>query len=535
MKRTGGAPLPLLPSAGATAARYACPAMQAASRNTACPLGVSLLASLAALGLVACGGERQRPDVILIVVDTLRADRLSTYGYPRPTAPFLDSLAAEGTLFEDATAQSSWTLPSMVSLFTGRYLTEYRDFIGDTTPTLPESFARAGYRTVGASANILLTSQAGFHRGFDHYDSSPRPRSETQPTYTARDVDELLAHVEAPLRHALRRDEKGKRPPVFLYLQPFDPHDPYVNHERLHDVLQPVEILKVAPLDWQRERFAKGGLAAPENSQNWFGEWRYMDANRAYYDLEVRHTDDRLAGAFELWRELGLLDNTVLAFVSDHGEGLWDHVSLMRDAELAQSPPSQFFYQKHGGHLYEEAVRTPFLLWGAGVPANTRVAGAVENVDLFPTLLELCELPVPGPLHGKSLVPALRGRPPAREFVHSFVLHGTSVRELTTGLKLIQPSAYARGRVGNPVELYDLAVDPEERVNLAPSRPDDVARLAAEIARWHARFPTDTTLGRRPDAARARMLQDLGYTGGHVGEDSLEADDSAVMEPPPQR
>lgn len=515
--------------------------MQAASRSTPRPSAAVLLVGLSTLVLGASCSERQRPDVVLIVVDTLRADRLSTYGYARPTAPFLDSLAAEGTLFEDTTSQSSWTLPSMVSLFTGRYLTEYRDFIDESTPTLPESFARAGYRTVGASANILLTSQAGFIRGFEHYDASPRPRTAEDASFRARDIDELLSDVDAPLRTALRRDADGKRPPVFFYLQPFDPHDPYENHERLHEALPPIDILKVAPLDWQRERFAQQGPTGPKSSPNWFNEWRYMDANRAYYDLEVRHTDERLAQAVEHWRTLGLFDNTILAFVSDHGEGLWDHVSLMRDQELAQSPPPLFFYQKHGGHLYEEAVRTPFLLWGAGVPAGKRVAEPVENIDLFPTLLELCELPVPGRLDGKSLVPALRGRTMRRDFVHSFVLHGTSIRELSTGLKLVEPSAYARTRVGNAPELYDLSADPEERMNLAASRPDEVARLSAEIARWRERHPTPTTLGQRPDAARARMLQDLGYTGGHVGEDvdKDSADESAtpapVTEPPPQR
>jgi arylsulfatase A-like enzyme len=113
----------------------------------------------------------RRPDVFLIVVDTLRADHLGCYGYPRPSSPNLDRLAAEGAVFEDATSQASWTRLSMVSMLQGHYVTDYRDVFEEKAPTLAEVFHQAGYRTVGEVANILLSADAGFGRGFDHYDA----------------------------------------------------------------------------------------------------------------------------------------------------------------------------------------------------------------------------------------------------------------------------------------------------------------------------------------------------------------------------
>jgi len=474
-------------------------------------------------GLAACGGAPDRPDVVLIVVDTLRADRLSTYGYPRPTAPFLDRLATEGALFLDATAQSSWTLPSMVSMFTGRYLTDYRDFIGPEAPTLPESFARAGYRTVGAAANILLTKDAGFGRGFDHFDPRPRAQRKADGGYASRTIETLLRDVQPALGAAFERDADGKRPPVFFYLHPFDPHDPYDDYPALHGVLPPEEILAVAPLVWQRDRFGLQGKAAPPTDPDWFTEWRYLDANRAYYDLGIRFTDDALGRAFEEWRTAGWLDDAVVVFASDHGEGLWEHVDLKRAEELANAPPRDFFYQKHGAHLYQEAVHTPLVMWGKGVQPGARIADPVENVDIFPTLLELASLAVPGPLHGQSLVPAMSGRKAkhnaGRTAVHSFVLHGTALREMSTNLKLIEPTQLTRDRFGRGDELYDLDDDPFERVDIASQQPADVARLRTALGTWRAEFPTASTFGRSADPNRSRMLKDLGYTGDHTGED----------------
>ena len=148
------------------------------------------------------------PDVYLIVIDTLRADRLSCYGYPRTTSPFLDELAAEGALFLENTSQSSWTKPSMVSLMSGAYVTAYRDVMPDGVPSLAQSFQDAGYHTIGVVGNVLLSSKLGFDRGFDHYDAREitdeereemRARGLREPVCrpVALMLEELAPHLDA--------------------------------------------------------------------------------------------------------------------------------------------------------------------------------------------------------------------------------------------------------------------------------------------------------------------------------------------------
>ena len=461
------------------------------------------------------------PDVVLIVVDTLRADRLSAYGYERPTSPFLDARAAEGVLFEDVTAQSSWTLPSMVSLWTGHYLTAYRDLIGRGVPTLPQAFQRAGYRTVGLAANVLLTEQAGFGRGFDHYDPSPAPRKPDGPVHS-RTLEQLAGDLWAPLEDALRTDADGARPPLFLYLQPFDPHDPYAPHPEYDGELPPTAAPRPEPAGWQEVEFTRRGPPA-----NGAGAWsaaekrerafRRLRNRRGLYDQEVRHTDRQLELVWQRLEELGVLDHAVVAVVADHGEGLWQHVANKPEAKLREAPPEEFFYQKHGGHLYAEAIATPFLLWGAGVPHGVRVPDPVENVDIFPTLLELAGIaPLKG-LHGRDLLPLVRGEEESQRFaVYSYVLHGVTVRELETGLKLIvhfDPS----GTNPHPPELYDLSVDPLERTNLWSADSEDATRLQRMLDIWTYRYPTRSSAGMPMDPEQAKRLEDLGYTGEHTG------------------
>ena len=174
------------------------------------------------------------PDVYLIVIDTLRADRLSCYGYPRTTSPFLDELAAEGALFLDNTSQSSWTKPSMVSLMSGAYVTAYRDVMPDGVPSLAQSFQDAGYHTIGVVGNVLLSTKLGFDRGFDHYDAREitdaereemRARGLREPVCrpVALMLEELAPHLDAEFE----RRAAGQHRPMLTYLHPMEPHDPY--------------------------------------------------------------------------------------------------------------------------------------------------------------------------------------------------------------------------------------------------------------------------------------------------------------------
>lgn len=467
------------------------------------------------------GDEQRRPDVVLVVVDTLRSDRLHGYGYPRPTSPWLDARAGEGALFEDVTAQSSWTLPSMVSLMTGRYLTAYRDQIAEDVPTLAETFQQAGYRTLGVVGNILITEPLGFARGFDHFD--PRPAPPAQPNgggrKQARSLEQLAGDLWGPLDEALRAaaEPGGERAPLFLYLHPFDPHDPYHPHPELDGELPPGGAPPVEPRGWHRQVLDERGPPPPDDDPLWARELRGIDVQRSYYDQEVRYADDQLALVFERLKELGVLENAVVALVSDHGEGLWEHEHQIAPDKRGTLRPGEFFYQKHGGDLYEEAIATPLVLWGRGVPAGVRVSEAVENVDLFPTLLELAEVGQRGDLHGRSLVPLLEGGDwEPKPAVHSYIYLGASVREPATGLKLIAPTRVALHQ-GRELELYDLGSDPHERSNLAGERVADARRLYGAIVDWRKRYPVRSTLGVERSTEQEADLQAMGYTELHTG------------------
>jgi len=481
-----------------------------------------LKAAALALGLCAasCGARDdapRRPDVILIVVDTLRADRLSCYGYPRPTSPFVDQLAAEGALFEDVTAQYAWTVPSMVSLFSGRYVTDRREILVEDVPCLAQSFRSAGYRTLAEVANQLIDTKGGLARGFEHFDSSAstRPRKTGDPE-NSRNLGDLARALWTPLEAALAEQPRGRRAPFFLYLHALEPHHPYNLRQRLADELPEDGARPAWPDPWQTrilaEALAERNLDdAPENVL------RGLQRQRGRYDQEVRFVDDQLRELFERLRELGLLEHAVLALVSDHGEGLWDHRYEGED-ETNRVRPGEFFYAEHGDQLYGEALATPFVLWGAGVPRGVRVRSPVENVDLFPTLLELADVPLPDGLHGRSLVELVHGSREERAVIVAYAVGRVAVREPASGLKLVLSEEPGSEEV-RALRLNDLRADPLEREDLAARRPDDVERLTRAFLAWraaHGGGGVAEDLIRR-DAEQLERMRRLGYMDSEVG------------------
>ena len=470
-------------------------------------LGMGVLAGLLTLGCGgAGGGAGDRPHVLLIVIDTLRADRLGAYGYGRPTSPVIDGLAEEGVLFEDVTAQCSWTLPSMVSMFQGRYLPEFRDVYLDDAPTLAEVFRDAGYRTVGVVGNGLLSDRAGFDRGFDHYDARKRAK-DGRPGSAARSGDDILATAREPVRLALA-PEDGRAVPLFLYLHLMDPHDPYQAHEAYDDVLPRTPSASGHDLARQREAF---GRAFPERASNGAvgRAWERMAGELARYDQEVRYTDEVVGRALAMLEEHGALEDTVIAIVSDHGEGLYDHLSAPGTAGK-EPGPARYFQLQHGKQIYGELTSTPMILAGAGVPAGVRVSAAVENVDLLPTLVELAGLePVPGQ-HGRSLVAAMHGAELEARPVFSAVLRESSVRDAEGRWKLLVPAVEGDGR---EVRLYDLRSDRGERTNLAAEHPAVVEELMELLRDWQTGHAHESTLGRPKDPQTVDDMRELGYAG----------------------
>lgn len=484
---------------------------------------------LAALLLAGCSAAVElpaRPDVVLFVVDTLRNDRLGCYGYERDTSPVLDALATEGALFTDVTAQAPWTLPSMVSLFQGRYLTNYRDSLQPDVTSLPEAFQRAGYRTIGVVANCLVDADQGFARGFDSFQIADCWEDEEQTIRSRRDIQLMREYLQAPAREALQPATDGRRAPVFLYVHAFDPHDPYLPHDELNAELPLGGAFEVEPSGYWRELYAAAGNPDPRQARNRNVQFANMREMRARYDQEIRFFDAGLADILADLASFGLGADAVHALVADHGEGLWEHVSNESPEKLRTLPPHQFFYKAHGGDGYQPASATPFVLWGGAVPRGLRVDAAVENVDLYPTLLELADIAPPNGLHGRSLVPLFAQGSPSQEWrthVFSYGVHSIAVRDVRTGSKLILPSGRSLSN-GRGIELYDLNADPGERVNLADERPEDVVELVAVFETWAATDPTPSSmkglyeewnLETRRDLGE--KLRALGYTESDTG------------------
>lgn len=498
-----------------------------------------LFLGVAALFLGAacsCSGGSEHPNVILIVVDTLRADRVGCYGYSRPTTPEIDDLAKDGMRFENCVAQAPWTLPSMSSMLTSRYLTQHREWPEPEVVPLAECFQQAGYATVGVSANVLLAKDHHFDRGYDDYDASFGPADND-----GKPFDMLYDAIWAPVEKAL-----ATKKPLFLSVQPFDPHFTYKPHPEFDAQLPCDGAMPAQPSGWWQKTLAESGVPAPADDPDWGDHARALQHLRGQYEQEVRFTDEWLGKTLARLKELGVLENAVVAIVSDHGEGLWEHVNKAGAEKLATLGPNGFFFAGHAYHVYEEAVRTPFVLWGRGVPKGERFTAPVENVDLFPTLCALAGVAPPVDAQGKVTLDGrdltrLFGGPKEgprdwREHVFAFMPHVAMVRERSTGLKLIAPTcSYRAPEEGVPTELFDVPRDPDERMNLLPSRANDATRLLDVLQRTIDAHPTRTTWNQPKPPKLQRKISGHGYDG--VGDNPDEPKEhgyeSLEKKPPP--
>jgi arylsulfatase A-like enzyme len=391
-----------------------------------------------ATGLVLVAGcsrpaEPYRPNVLLVILDCLRADHLGAYGYPLPTSPNLDRLAAEGIRFESSYANGTWTKPSMATLFTGLYPSEHgllrvgtpasdvteTDALADGIPMLAESFAAAGYRTIAAVNQIHLKPEFGFGRGFTDFH-----------WLKGRAAYELNRLVEGSAAAA----KPGQ--PVFAWVHYLDLHWPYRHFRK-----NPVPELGATAMD--PEPPTDQGIAVIDTwVTNHLSEENRL-ALMARYDREIRYADDALADLVERFRNMGRLDDTLILITSDHGEGFYEHQELM-----------------HGFEPYDEVARVPLVIRAParlGLPGGVRKT-LVSHVDLAPTVLDLLGLPPVAGTSGESYLPVLKGR----DHAERAVLIQT---ELTAALrkgkyKLIQ-------HTDRRVELYDLEADPAEKRNLA--------------------------------------------------------------------
>ncbi|MFT7464987.1 MAG: arylsulfatase A-like enzyme [Pseudohongiellaceae bacterium] len=470
-----------------------------------CPLAPVLLAitTSCAPPAEAPHAEPTRPNVLLLVIDTLRTDHLSSYGYRWPTTPAIDALAQRGVRFNDCTSGASWTMPSMISLMTGRRLLTTIYKVPEEHTMLAEGFSQGGYRTGGFVANSLLANNAGFHRGMDSW--------AVRKTGTGRwGAPKVLTRAQNFLSLA---DDR----PFFLWLHFLDTHTPY----------QPKTVpwkRKASELfnDAEQATIAAVIESTPPAEAEWLSYQQDTLAQEVdRYDGALAELDGHIGSLLAELKDSGQLENTYVVLVSDHGETLFrraEHptrLNTMRDVRSRNSEKlrlTDYLKQEHDGTVFQELVRTAFVVAGPGITAapGGRVEEAmVSNLDVMPTLLGLANL-APGASDGRNLAPyLLQGDPvPDAEWVTSAASHQLTAR-LSGGTKLVLPSANWQKRWGDLPALYDLNNDPGETSPL-PLGPKGEAlqRRLEEAAEGDVHRSWD---GSQPDGETLTVLRELGY------------------------
>ncbi|MFA7007462.1 MAG: sulfatase [Elusimicrobiales bacterium] len=440
----------------------------------------------AASGFASDGpAAAEASNVLLILMETLRPDHLGCYGYRRGTSPNIDKLAAQSAVFENAFSQSSQSLISAASVFTGLYPPSHGVIRADrrldpSLPTLAGELKRRGYTTAAFTSGFFLNRGFGLNSGFEAYDDST-------------DFGTLADAVPNAVGW-LRRNKKNK---FFLLVHGYDAHAPYRAPKELLDKFGAGYAGPLAglPLDYNlADRIWRDGLyadfrlkrkVAPVNKRD-------VDYIISQYDAAVLYADGRIGELLEELAALGLKDRTLVLFMSSAGEALMEHGTVI----------SSF----HGG-LYEEGLHVPLLIHVPGAAAS-RFGAAVQLVDVMPTVFDLLGFPAPATAEGVSLRPALEGREPPERTVYAQTL------SLRTGLPYIGIRKYPWKLLledGN-YELFDLAVDPAEQKNAASEKPVEFEFMKAELDRMVKGMPRRTAVsGGRPLAAEAARMKALGY------------------------
>jgi len=443
--------------------------------------------------------QSDRPNLILISIDTLRADHLGCYNYPRPTSPTIDALASEGVVFDDASTTSPWTLPSHASMLTGLYPRRHglrlpvnsmrkarqaAEALGVETrryevsqTTLAEHLGRAGYATAGFVNFTLVSERYGFDRGFHQFSHIENDSGSSKPSKIAQ--------------HAVRWLESPPSEPFFLFLHFYDVHSPYQS------------------LPKYREEFVNDydGPLGPSGFLHFKrilnGNYQPTDADVQYlediYDAGIRQLDDGLRRIVASLEKSGLMEDTLIVITSDHGEEFMEHGGV-----------------SHGADHYQEVMRIPWVMRGPDVPPGKRVQTMVSLVDLMPTVLGVLGIDLPGDLDGVDVGSTWRSdAQPIERYLFAEA-------EMSAGFELDLEAVDVKKAVRNSrfklhyntaaqtKELYDLLSDPGETQNVA----DAGHRAGDQLMRRLEQFLTDPVTS-QPVAPlspeQRKSLKSVGY------------------------
>ncbi len=465
-------------------------------RRRPAPTGLrAALALLAVLAALRAGAELEAwraargPNLVLVSIDTLRADHLGAYGYDLPTSPTIDArLAGEGVTFTDVYSQSPKTTPSHMTLLTSLYPSVHgvelwqngkpAHVLNPAVHTLAEILKNAGYATAAFTGGAQVDPVRGFDQGFDLYTVSGQQRRARR----------WLG------RHRWQR--------FFVFYHTYDVHDPYLPPDEYIRLFDPDYRGRV--LDAIHRLRAEGGMSVAA----WAGIsrrfWDSVDRSdprdvrfvERLYDAGIRRMDsETIRPLLDRLDQLGLARDTLVVFTSDHGEAFGEHGQFQHD------------------DLYAGTLRVPLVLrWPGRLPAGLRIGSRVRLIDVMPTILELLGVPAPPSLQGQSLTPLLHDAyaSPATEGAVSEYSDGRLYESLRRGgLSYI---------VDGPEErLFDLVRDPAERQNVLATRPEEAAAMRAALEGWRRNCralvpllgPRGGTIA--PSDETARRLRALGY------------------------
>lgn len=429
----------------------------------------------------SCGVESKKDNVILIIIDTLRADHLGCYGYYRETTPTIDSIAENGVRYLNVTAVEPWTLPSMVSIFSGLLPLEHSAMRhGDTyfgidpaITTVSEFLNKAGYTTAAFFNVAYMSADFGFHQGFDLFDcfsslGNCNPMGSSEDRNAQQTVDAVLEWLERGVSND----------PIFLAVHFFDPHLTYSPPDSFADIWR--------NLEYSGEYDSSWGLRETVVSVN-SGE-RHLTQEDLYnlealYDGEIAYTDSEISRLLSALRDHGITENALVIIVSDHGEAFLEHGKL-----------------GHANSLYQELLSVPLIISGTGFEPGTESAINVSHADVLPTILAWVGEPIPENIFGLPLLadqfPEERSVPSGMNMYGEYVV---TVRRNNLKLHLFNK--------GSLPFMFDLDSDPGEQMNLGYIDSTLLDQAQFYLTTPHLFFPVPVQIG----DVILDALQNLGY------------------------
>lgn len=457
----------------------------------ACALTVGIAG--AATFLAGCADEQPPPDIILVSIDSLRADNLGCYGYPRETSPFVDQLASEGVRFENAISTTSWTLPSHAALFSGLYdsthgLVSDDQRLAKGVLTIAEVLREGGYHTAGFYGGPFLHPTFGLDQGFDVYRSCMAGTGGLESGQDVRrglELDRVPSHADVTSPRTLEEvtswAESGVKRPYFLFLHLWDVH---------YDYIPPRQYVELFDPDYDGDLTAGNFSANPAISPQMTG--RDLEHLIALYDGEIRFTDDHLRLIFDVLDSRDLLSNALTVVTADHGEEFFEHGG-----------------KGHRRTLFDEMIRVPMIVhWPGRVSAGSVIEDQVRLIDIMPTLAAAAGLEGGLVTQGRDLSPLFQGSSmPAVTSLSELFVNGESLRALRTeNRKLIRRDDTVPGW------FYQLDADRRE---MKPILIDEVAGpMQVEVAKaleLRSRLGLDSSDAVDLDDDLRERLEALGY------------------------